>query len=166
MGNHQWFKNKCLIEGFAGGGVVKNLSTKPKTWIQFLVRKIPWRRKGNPLQYSCLGNPMDRGAWWATVRGVTMSGTWPSDQVQECVPRTWQQSHICVIEKNLYHKCKGILRDLETVSCFEIRTKSFGLKTLDFSSSTAWISFVSVSKLLHLSAFFFVVVVFSSVKGN
>ena len=28
-------------------------------------------RTGNPLQYSCLENPMDRGAWWATVRGVT-----------------------------------------------------------------------------------------------
>ena len=25
---------------------------------------------GNPLQYSCLGNPMDRGAWWVTVYGV------------------------------------------------------------------------------------------------
>ena len=25
----------------------------------------------NPLQYSCLGNPIDRGAWWATVQGVT-----------------------------------------------------------------------------------------------
>ena len=25
---------------------------------------------GNPLQYSCLENPMDRGAWWATVHGV------------------------------------------------------------------------------------------------
>ena len=25
---------------------------------------------GNPLQYSCLGNPMDRGAWWAKVRGL------------------------------------------------------------------------------------------------
>ena len=28
---------------------------------------------GNPLQYSCLGNPMDGGAWWAAVHGVTMS---------------------------------------------------------------------------------------------
>ena len=27
--------------------------------------------KGNPLQYSCLGNPMDTGAWWATVHGVS-----------------------------------------------------------------------------------------------
>ena len=30
---------------------------------------------GNPLQYSCLENPMDRGAWWATVHGVTESNT-------------------------------------------------------------------------------------------
>ena len=35
----------------------------------------PFRGIGNdnPLQYSCLENPMDRGAWWATVRGVTKS---------------------------------------------------------------------------------------------
>ena len=30
---------------------------------------------GNPLQYSCLENPMDGGAWWATVHGVTKSWT-------------------------------------------------------------------------------------------
>ena len=29
---------------------------------------------GNPLQYSCLGNPMERGAWWATIHGVTRVG--------------------------------------------------------------------------------------------
>ena len=34
---------------------------------------------GNPLQYSCLGNPMDGGAWWATVHGVTNSWTQLSD---------------------------------------------------------------------------------------
>ena len=33
-----------------------------------------WRRKCNPLQYSCLENPMDRGAWQATVYGVTRVG--------------------------------------------------------------------------------------------
>ena len=33
--------------------------------------KSPEEGNGNPLQYSCLGNPMDRGAWWATVHGVT-----------------------------------------------------------------------------------------------
>ena len=30
----------------------------------------PGRGNGNPLQYSCLGNPMDRGAWQATIHGV------------------------------------------------------------------------------------------------
>ena len=34
---------------------------------------------GNPLQYSCLENPMDRGAWQATVHGVAKSRTRPSD---------------------------------------------------------------------------------------
>ena len=31
----------------------------------------PGEGNGNPLQYSCLGNPMDRGAWWVAVHGVT-----------------------------------------------------------------------------------------------
>ena len=35
--------------------------------------RSPGEGNGNPLQYSCLGNLMDRGAWWATVRGVTKS---------------------------------------------------------------------------------------------
>ena len=35
----------------------------------------PGRGNGNPLQYSCLGNPMDRGAWLATVHGVAKSQT-------------------------------------------------------------------------------------------
>ena len=33
--------------------------------------RFPGDGYGNPLQYSCLGNPMDRGAWWATALGVT-----------------------------------------------------------------------------------------------
>ena len=39
------------------------------------VRKIPWKRACNPLQYSCLENPMDRRAWQAAVHMVTTSGT-------------------------------------------------------------------------------------------
>ena len=94
----------------------KNLPSMQETPVQFLVRKIPWRRDklptsiflgfpwasdskwsacnegdlglspglrrspggghGNPLQYSCLGNPKDREAWWATVHGVTKIRTW------------------------------------------------------------------------------------------
>ena len=41
--------------------------------------RSPGERNGNPLQYSCLGNPMDRGVWQATVHWVTESLTWLSD---------------------------------------------------------------------------------------
>ena len=37
--------------------------------------RSPEEGNGNPLQYSCLENAMDRGAWWATVRGVAQSQT-------------------------------------------------------------------------------------------
>ena len=39
------------------------------------LRRSPGQGNGNPLQYSCLENPMDREAWWATVHGVTKSRT-------------------------------------------------------------------------------------------
>ena len=32
--------------------------------------RSPGEENGNPLQYTCLGNPMDRGAWWVTVHGL------------------------------------------------------------------------------------------------
>ena len=37
--------------------------------------RSPGEGHGHPLQYSCLENPMDRGAWWATVHGVAKSWT-------------------------------------------------------------------------------------------
>ena len=37
--------------------------------------RFPGEGYGNPFQYSCLENSVDRGAWWATVHGVTKSGT-------------------------------------------------------------------------------------------
>ena len=54
------------------------------------VEMIPWSRNGNPLQYSCLEDSMDRGDWQATVHGVTKSLTWLSahttflSQYQQC----------------------------------------------------------------------------------
>ena len=57
--------------GFPGGSVVKNLpaNTGDMGTIPGLGR-LPVEGNGNRLQYSCLGKPMDRGAWWATVHGV------------------------------------------------------------------------------------------------
>ena len=61
----------CLIRifgGFPGGSVVNSLPTSAGDLgsVPGLGRS-PGEGNGNPLQYSNLGNPMDRGAWWATV---------------------------------------------------------------------------------------------------
>ena len=45
----------------------------PETGFDPRVRKIPWRRADNPLQYPGLENAMERGPWWATLHGVTES---------------------------------------------------------------------------------------------
>ena len=68
---------------FPGGSVVKNLPANAEDIgdmgsIPGLGRS-PGEGDGNPLQYFCLGNPMDRGDWWATVHGVTKSLTQLSD---------------------------------------------------------------------------------------
>ena len=47
--------------------------------ILWLLGFICGEGNGTPLQYSCLENPMDRGAWWAAVHGVTKSRTRLSD---------------------------------------------------------------------------------------
>ena len=59
--------------GFPGGAVVKNPPANAEDAKETWVEKIPWRRAWHPLQYSCLENPMDRGAWRAAVQGVAKS---------------------------------------------------------------------------------------------
>ena len=56
---------------FPGSSVVKNLpaNSGDAGLIPGLGRS-PGEGNGNPFQYSCLGNPMDRRAWWATVHGA------------------------------------------------------------------------------------------------
>ena len=63
------------IEGFPGGSEVKapacnagDLGSIPG------LRRSLGEGNGNPLQYSCLENPMDGGAWWATVHGLRRVG--------------------------------------------------------------------------------------------
>ena len=64
------------FRGFPGGSEVKasafnagDLGSTPGSGIS------PGEGNGNPLQYFCLENPMDGGAWWATVHGVAKSRT-------------------------------------------------------------------------------------------
>ena len=60
------------LSGFPGGSVVKNLPINAgDTGSIPGSGTSPAEGNGNPLQYSCLGNPMYRGAWQATVHGIT-----------------------------------------------------------------------------------------------
>ena len=69
------------IKGFPGGSVVKNLPANAEdTGLIPGSERSPGEENGNPLQYACLGNPMDRGAWWAIVHGIKKSQTWLGDQ--------------------------------------------------------------------------------------
>ena len=62
--------------GFRGGTVVKNCLPIQKIRVHFLGQgRSHGVGNSNPLQYSYLENSMDRGAWWATVLGVTKSWT-------------------------------------------------------------------------------------------
>ena len=55
--------------------------------------RSPGEGNGNLLQYSCLENPMDRGAWWATVHGVAESRTRLSDFTHSLHGITWCHLH-------------------------------------------------------------------------
>ena len=62
--------------GFPGGSVVKNLPANARdAGLISGSGRFPQEGNGNPLQYSCLGNPMHRGAWWAIVHGIAELNT-------------------------------------------------------------------------------------------
>ena len=67
------------IWGFPGGSVVKNPTADAGDTCSIPGLGSPGEGHGNPCQYSCLENLMDREAWWATVHGVTKSGRRLSD---------------------------------------------------------------------------------------
>ena len=80
--------------GFPGGSVVKNPSANAgDTGLIPGSGRSPGGGHGNRLQYSCLENPMDRGAWQATVHGVEKSRT----QLKQLCTLTQ------TIPKRLYH---------------------------------------------------------------
>ena len=61
--------------GFPGGSAVKNPPANAGDWGSIPeLGSSPGEGNGNPLRSSCLGNPMDRGAWRAIVYGVTSVG--------------------------------------------------------------------------------------------
>ena len=74
-------KNKYIYMGQAYlVQMVKSLPLMQETQVQSLGGEDPLEKEnGNPLQYSCLENPLDGGTWWSTVNGDTKIQTWLSD---------------------------------------------------------------------------------------
>ena len=84
--------------------------------------RSPGEGHGNPLQYSCLENPMDRGAWWATVHRVSKSRTRLSDftftfPFSRYFPSAYQKSVLILLEQNTLlssaKNCHGKYRNLQ-----------------------------------------------------
>ena len=78
----------CSSFGFPSGASGKEPSCQcrrlKRHGFDLWIGKIPRGENGNPLQYSCLENSMDRGAWWAMIHGVAKSRTQRSDSHIDC----------------------------------------------------------------------------------
>ena len=82
------FGSALLTNGFPGGSVNKESACNEEDLGSIPgLRRSPGEGNGNPLQYSCLENSMDRGAWWAVVHGITKSLTELSDFHFHSLPR-------------------------------------------------------------------------------
>ena len=96
---------------------------------------MPFCTNGNPLQYSCLENPMDGGAWWTTVHGVAKSQTRLSDF-------TFTSTSLCYLANFQHFHCA------ESDPCLVERTNGF-IKT-NLAKPLLWVLLISDLPLLKL----------------
>ena len=90
----EWLIHTMYTQGFSGGLVVKNLPANSGD-LDLIPGSgsFPREGNGNPLQYSCQENPMDRGTWWATVHRIArVRPDLENEQPGECMPQT-----LCVL---------------------------------------------------------------------
>ena len=127
------FSAVITIWSFPGDAVVMNLPANARdTGDAGLIPGLgrsPGRGKGNQFQYSCLGNPMDRGAWWATDRGVTESDTTECVHVHTC---TRAQTHTTISIYKYREKCRQNL-NMSNIK-FTSRETGFWILFSSFSS--------------------------------
>ena len=123
------------------------------------VGKIPWRRAGNPLQYSCLENPMDRGARWATAHGVTVRCDWAHTHHiwNEAYPFFYSITIFTNIWWACYHIPGKLLRSTVVnkncmattyVICVKIRMQWNAKINIFFKNLVIWFQFIFCKFLL------------------
>ena len=89
--------------GFPDGSLVENLPANARDvgWLP-VPERSPGEGNGNPLQYSCLENPMHRGAWWAIVHGVTKESDTTERLKQQFHPPLALSTTFCYITLTLF----------------------------------------------------------------
>ena len=132
---------------FPGGSVVKNLPAIQETQV--------WGDgNGYPLQYSCLGNPMDRGAWWATVHGVAKSQAWLTDSTTTkkyiYVYILFQKGHTVLkaLRKNLFHAFQFRMHSMTCSRMTPISTSAVTWHSSFYVSGSSMWPFFFISTLV------------------
>ena len=85
--HYHWATREVLKNPPANSGDIRDAGLIPESG------RSPGGGHGNPLQYSCLENPMDKGTWWATVHRVSQSWT----QLK------WLSTHTMLKKQNILH---------------------------------------------------------------
>ena len=92
--------------------------------------RAPGEGNGHPLQYPCLRNPVDRGAWWAAVCGVTESRTWLSAGTAGCVSALLPPpAPLCF--PRCVHTLTQVLFSFSSPSCFLLDWLSSFIRSLN-----------------------------------
>ena len=120
---------------------------KSRIWLSNFTFTFPfmrWRRKWQPLQYSCLENPRDRGAWRAAIYGVTQSRTWLK-WLSSSSSSSWhlECSTLTATSSRILNSSAGILRQINKIWFLplifsDILTFSWNIRyeTLDLSKQS------------------------------
>ena len=123
--------------GFPGSSVVKNpLANKGAPGNAGLIPGLgrsPGGRNGNAHQYSCLENPMDIGAWWATIHEVAKSWTWLSVHTPVAILAFNRVLRFHVLSRHTLHPVISISGKAGLVMCTPSAFTSLGKPYFSFT---------------------------------
>ena len=122
-----------------GGLVVMNYLPRQETWVRCLGQENALE-VGNSLQYSYQENPMDRGAWWAMVHGVTKSQTW----LNRLNMRTCNQ----IIVPSIWTSPNAVVQSLSHVSLFATPWTAAHQASLSITNSRSLPKLMSIKSVM------------------
>ena len=88
-----WFLSQSILPWWLSGSTIHGQGAAGDLGLLSGSGRSPGEGNGDPLQYSCLENSMDRGPWGATVYGVAENRTWQSDWHFHFSCFFWSQAH-------------------------------------------------------------------------